>query len=142
MPDKKLIIIGDGRLKEKLRSQANENIIFKGYLPRVDAMDIVSKAKAFVFMPKEDFGIVPIEAQACGTPVIAYGKGGAKETIFENKTGLFVKEQTKESLIAAILKFENLKILPQDCKEYVQKFSPLKFENSMKDFIKKYGENK
>ena len=142
MPKKKLIIIGDGRLKEKLQLQANENIIFTGYLPRIEAMNMVSKAKAFLFMSKEDFGIVSIEAQACGTPVIAYGKGGAKETVFENKTGLFVQEQTKESLKEAILKFENLRILPKDCKEFAQKFSTLKFEDSMKDFIKKYGEEK
>ena len=135
MPKKKLIIIGDGRLKEKLRSEANENIVFKGYLPRAEAMNIVSKAKAFVFMSKEDFGIVPIEAQACGTPVIAYGEGGAKETILENKTGLFVQEQTKESLKEAIYKFENVKILPKDCKEFAQNFSSLNFENSIKDFI-------
>lgn len=142
MPDKKLVIIGDGRLKEKLQSQAHQNIVFKGYLPRQEAMGVVSKAKAFIFMPKEDFGIVPIEAQACGTPVIAYGEGGAKETVLENKTGIFVQDQTAKSLKEAILKFESFKISPKDCKEYVQKFSPLKFEKSIRDFITKYGENK
>ena len=142
MPDKKLVIIGDGRLKEKLQSTAHENITFKGYLARKEAMGIVSKAKAFIFMAKEDFGIAPIEAQSCGTPVIAYGQGGAKETVLEHKTGLFVEEQTSTSLKETILRFESLKILPQDCKEYVQKFSPLKFENSIISFIKRYGEKK
>ena len=136
MPDKKLLIIGDGRLKSKLQSIANSNIVFKGYLPRDEAMNIVSKAKAFIFMPKEDFGIVPIEAQSCGTPVIAYGKGGAKETVLEDKTGIFVKEQTSKSLQEAILKFENLELSSKDCKKFVQKFSPKNFENSIIDFIK------
>lgn len=142
MPDKKLVIIGDGRLKDKLQSIAKKNIVFKGYLERQEAMSVVSKAKAFIFMPKEDFGIVPIEAQSCGTPVIAYGKGGALETVLENKTGLFVEKQTSKSLKEAIVKFESLKFYSKDCKEYVQKFSPSKFERSIIECVKKYGEDK
>jgi len=137
MPDKKLVIIGDGRLKKKLQSSANKNIVFKGYLQRDDAMDIVSRAKGFIFMPKEDFGIVPIEAQACGTPVIAYGKGGARETVLENETGIFVEEQTEKSLEKAILKFETLDFSAKKCRDFVKKFAPSEFTKNMTNFIKK-----
>ena len=140
MPDKKLVIIGDGRLKNKLQKMSNDNIVFKGYLPREEAMNFVSKAKAFIFMPKEDFGIVPIEAQGCGTPVIAYRKGGARETILENKTGIFVEEQNAKSLKKYILKFENMKFSAQECKKFVEKFAPSEFEKNIKDYIKKSEE--
>lgn len=135
MPNKKLIIIGDGRIKDKLQNLAHENIVFKGYMERKDAMEVVSKAQAFIFMPKEDFGIVPIEAQACGTPVIAYGKGGASETIQEYKTGLFVKEQNKESLKKSIIEFDGLSLSPIDCKKNAQEFSPDIFEEKILNFI-------
>jgi len=138
MPKKKLVIIGDGRAKRKLQDMANSNITFSGYLPREEAMKIVSRAKGFIFMPKEDFGIVPIEAQACGTPVIAYGKGGALETVKEGKTGLFVEEQNKESLKKAILKFENMKFSPKECRNFVEKSAPKEFENSIINFIKNH----
>ena len=136
MPEKKLIIIGEGRAKEKLQKMAKKNIYFEGYLPRKDAMKIVSKARAFIFMPKEDFGIVPIEAQACGTPVIAYGQGGALETIKEFETGLFVKEQTSQSLKKSISEFEKLNFSSRKCREFIKKFSSEFFNKSIMSFIK------
>ena len=123
MPEKKLIIIGDGNASHKLKEMANDNIIFKGHLPKKEALSYVSRAKAFVFMAKEDFGIAPLEASACGTPVIAYGQGGASETIINGKTGLFVEEQTSIALQQAIKDFEILTIDSKECAKNAANFS-------------------
>lgn len=135
MPNKKLIVIGEGRKRKSLEKIAKENIEFTGYLDKKEAMQIISKAKGFIFMPKEDFGIVPIEAQACGTPVIAYGAGGALETVQENSTGIFVKEQNAQSLQKSIKEFETMKFDPQVCKEFATKFSTNRFQKEFLDFI-------
>lgn len=123
MPEKKLIIIGEGNASSKLKKLANKNIIFMGHLPRREALLHVSKAKAFVFMAKEDFGIAPLEASACGTPVIAYGQGGASETVIDSQTGVFVEEQNSASLREAIRKFETLAINPKACAKNADNFS-------------------
>jgi len=136
LPNKELVIIGEGRAKDSLLKISKSNISFKGYLEREDAMEIISKAKAFVFMAKEDFGIVPIEAQACGTPVIAYKEGGAGETVLDGESGIFVQEQTKESLKEAILKFEKSDFSPKVCREFSEKFSPKEFEKKITKIIK------
>lgn len=81
MPDKKLVVIGDGSEMSKIKQKATKNIEILGYQPDATMTDYMKKAKAFVFAAEEDFGITPVEAQACGTPVIAFGKGGVLETI-------------------------------------------------------------
>jgi len=106
MPDKKLVVIGDGPDFKKIMTNATENITFLGYQPRETMINFMQKAKAFVFAAEEDFGIVPIEAQACGTPVIAFGKGGALETVIDNETGVFFNQQTEESIINAVQRLE------------------------------------
>lgn len=135
MPHKKLMIIGDGGSAEKLKKMAGDNIVFTGFLPRKEALLHVSKAKAFIFMPKEDFGIAPIEASACGTPVIAYGKGGASETVIDGKTGVFVQEQTSNSLIEAIQRFELLSIDSYACIENAQNFSVENFKKQFEAYL-------
>ncbi|HAT1594734.1 TPA: glycosyltransferase family 4 protein, partial [Klebsiella oxytoca] len=121
MPTKKLVVIGDGPEMNKIKSKATSNIEILGYQPNDVMQKYMSEAKAFVFAAEEDFGITPVEAQACGTPVIAYGKGGALETIIsiekENPTGLFFYKQDVESLVEAISKFELSRdlILPENC---------------------------
>ena len=142
MPDKKLIIIGEGRSRKELEElSSSTNIEFRGFLEKREAMKIVSKAKGFVFMAKEDFGIVPIEAQACGTPVVAFGEGGAKETVLEDETGVFVKEQNSSSLKDAIDRFEKLNFSPKRCREFSEKFSVENFKKSIFEYIK-YCEEK
>jgi len=81
MPDKKLIVIGDGPDYEKVRAAAGPNVQLLGFAESQVLLEHLQNAKAFVFAAEEDFGIAPLEAQACGTPVIAFGKGGARETI-------------------------------------------------------------
>ncbi len=77
MPDKKLVVIGDGSEMSKIKAKASSNIELLGYQPNSVMQEYMQKAKGFVFAAEEDFGITPVEAQACGTPVIAFGKGGA-----------------------------------------------------------------
>jgi glycosyltransferase involved in cell wall biosynthesis len=93
MPEKRLVVIGDGSEMSKIKSKASKNIEILGYQPDAVMTDYMQRAKAFVFAAEEDFGITPVEAQACGTPVIAFGKGGSLETIrsLENQhpTGVF-----------------------------------------------------
>ena len=84
---------------------------------------------------EEDFGITPVEAQACGTPVIAYGKGGATETVIDGITGVFFKEQTEESLIDAVDRFEKISIDSGVCRENAEKFGIERFEHQMKNYV-------
>lgn len=131
MPEKKLIVIGEGPLFDKMVKNLPDNVTMKGYLPREEMLSVVAKAKGFIFMPKEDFGIAPLEAQACGTPVIAYGVGGARETVrtHENATGIFVNEQTSWALKNAIQEFElnYEKFSPAKCRQWAQNFSDERF---------------
>lgn len=106
MPDKKLVVIGTGPDFKKIKELATSNITLLGYQSFSILKDYMQRAKAFVFAAEEDFGIVPVEAQAAGMPVIAYGKGGALETIKNGETGLFFEEQTVESLISTINRFD------------------------------------
>lgn len=110
MPDKRLVVIGDGPEFQKIRSTAGNNVVLLGFQDYSSLKDHMQRARAFVFAAEEDFGIAPLEAQACGTPVIAFGKGGALETIrglvTEKPSGVFFAEQEPESLRAAVAQFE------------------------------------
>jgi glycosyltransferase involved in cell wall biosynthesis len=95
----------------------------------------MQNAKAFVFAAKEDFGIAPVEAQACGTPVIAFNKGGALETVVEHKTGVFFNEQNAASLQRAVQQFELVTFNPETIREHALQFSTQRFEKEMKAFV-------
>nr|BAQ02768.1 glycosyltransferase [Klebsiella pneumoniae]BAT24188.1 glycosyl transferase [Klebsiella pneumoniae subsp. pneumoniae] len=141
MPEKKLIVIGDGSEIGKVKSKASKNVEILGYQPNHIMLEHMQNAKAFVFAAEEDFGITPVEAQACGTPVIAFGKGGSLETIrplgVDNPTGLFFSEQTIESIISQVNAFErNVEIFePVNCRLNSLRFSSLRFKNEMDNFI-------
>lgn len=150
MPEKKLVVIGDGTQFKKVKSKAKnfENIVLLGYQPFEVLKEKMQKAKAFVFAAEEDFGIVPVEAQACGTPVIAYGKGGALETVInydkEKPTGIFFKEQTVDSIVDAVKIFEkNITLFKtENCRENAEKFSEERFWSEFKKFIENRIEGK
>jgi glycosyltransferase involved in cell wall biosynthesis len=106
MPERELRVIGEGPDFEKIKSKAGSNVKMLGYQNFEALKEQMQKARAFVFAAEEDFGIAPVEAQACGTPVIAFGKGGVTETVIEGETGVFYNEQTVESLQAGVREFE------------------------------------
>jgi glycosyltransferase involved in cell wall biosynthesis len=114
-----------------------------GYQPLPVLKCHLQRAKAFVFMAEEDFGIAPVEAQACGTPVIAYGKGGVTETIRgqddENPTGVFFPEQKTDSLKYAIAQIEAgaYNISPASCRENALRFSAGRFAQEFKAYVEK-----
>lgn len=122
---RKLIVIGDGEEREKLKKIADndKNIIFTGRISDEEVRDYLQRCKAMIFSAEEDFGIIPVEVQACGRPVIAYGKGGALETVVNKKTGIFFYEQNKESVIKAIKEFEQMEFNTEDILENSKKFS-------------------
>jgi len=140
MPDKKLIVIGDGPEYKKIRSKAGKNVTILGYQPFHVLKDYMQRAQAFVFAAEEDFGIAPVEAQACGTPVIAFGKGGVSETIRgldrQTPTGVFFYEQTLPSLIASVQQFEEAKhsITPRACRDNAMRFSSERFRHEFHQY--------
>ena len=143
MPDKKLIVIGDGPDIDKIKSKANKNIEILGYQSFEVLKKYMETAKAFVFAAEEDFGILPIEAQACGTPVIAYRKGGVLETVIDGKTGIFFDEQNVTNIIKAVNYFEEIedKFNLKDIRNNALKFSKEKFKKKLTNFINiKYNE--
>jgi glycosyltransferase involved in cell wall biosynthesis len=132
LPDRRLVVIGDGPEMKKIRALAGPNVTLLGYQPSHVLADYLQRAKAFIFAAEEDFGIAPLEAQASGTPVIAYGKGGAVETIHgqgdAQPTGVFFQEQSVESLRSAIRYFETLEIRPGACRENALRFNEERFK--------------
>ena len=146
MPDKKLVVIGGGPNLEAYRKLAKDNVIVMGYQPFDVLKDKMQHAKAFVFAADEDFGMIPIEAQSCGTPVIAYGHGGSLETVNGGKTGLFFYEQTPEAIVEVVNKFEAMgsqPFAPADCRQWAEGFSEERFKREIKEFVeKKYEEFK
>lgn len=141
MPDKKLVIIGDGPEYQGIQEVVGSNIELLGYQPDEVLREKMQHAKAFVFAAEEDFGILPVEAQACGTPIIAYGRGGILDTVRplgeEHPTGIFFQRQTAEAICNAVKKFERSgkEIRPEDCRRNAERFSHETFRHRMKEFV-------
>ncbi len=138
-----LVIIGDGPEKQKLESKAKSNIKFLGRQPDSVIKEYYSKCRAFIFPGEEDFGITPLEAQASGRPVIAYGKGGALETVVEGLTGVFFEDYSVNSLRNAIYRFENMKFDKKIIRRHAENFDEKIFKLKIQNFIgEKYKEFK
>lgn len=142
MPDKKLVVIGDGPEMNTIKNIAGSNVVLLGYQPFNVLKEHLMKAKAFIFTAEEDFGIIVVEAMACGTPVIAFRKGGASETVVHNKTGILFEQQTEESLIKAVNIFESgeNKFNSNLIREHAKKFSRKTFEKNISEFVNKKAE--
>jgi glycosyltransferase involved in cell wall biosynthesis len=141
MPDKLLVVVGDGPDFDKLQEMAGPNVQLMGQQAGTALKDLLARAKGFVFAAEEDFGIAPLEAQASGTPVIAYGKGGALETIrgldHAQPTGVFFETQSVDALIQAVRRFEALPqpISPQACRANAQRFSQARFRQAFTEWV-------
>lgn len=137
MPDKKLVVIGDGAEINNIKRMAAKNIEILGYQLSSIVKEYMEKAKCFVFAAEEDFGIVPVEAQACGTPVIAYGRGGVIESVINNETGIFFKNQNVENIINAVKYFETNcnKFNPTNIRRNVERFNINNFKKNFKNFV-------
>lgn len=139
MPTRKLIVIGDGPDFKKIKKIAEgaKNIQLLGYQSSEVMRDYLQISRAFIFAAEEDFGIAPLEAQACGTPVIAFAKGGALETVSEGISGCFFQEQTENSIIEAINDFEKLNFDAISVRDNALKFSNERFNKELTSLLKK-----
>ena len=137
MPDKKLIIIGDGPEEQKIKSKSRKNVELVGYQKTEDLKKYLQKAKAFVFAAEEDFGISVIEAMSCGTPVIAFSKGGTGETVIDGQTGILFDEQNAASIISAVKRFvsEIDSFDPAKLNQYAKQFDRKIFEQNILNFV-------
>lgn len=135
--NKKLIVVGEGIQLDSNKKLAKHNVEVVGYKSDEELVQLIQNAKGFVFAALEDFGIVPLEAQSCGTPAIALGEGGTSETIIDKKTGIHFKKQNIKSIIDAIHEFEAIKFNPQQVREQALKFSQDTFKKKLKNYIEK-----
>ncbi|KKQ92694.1 MAG: Glycosyl transferase group 1 [Candidatus Woesebacteria bacterium GW2011_GWA2_40_7] len=127
---------------DQFKKDAGANIKFLGEVTEDEKLDLMKNAKAFIYPSEhEDFGIVPVETMAAGTPVIALAQGGPLETIIDGKTGVFFKERTIESLIAAVKKSEKMKFKSEDCVSQAKKFSKERFKREMLQFVDTHAQN-
>jgi len=136
LPKKKLVVIGDGPELKSLKRIATSNVTFLGFQSDQVIEESMQRAKALVYAAEEDFGIVPVEAQACGTPVIAYEKGGVLETVIEGETGFFFDAQKADVVARAILAFENHpKLDSQRIRRNAERFGKERFKTEISAFV-------
>lgn len=135
-----LTIAGDGSDAERLKAMAGPTVTFLGYVPEDDLPSLYASAQAFLFPPLEDAGVVPLEAQACGTPVIALGQGGAVDTVRNGVTGLFFLTQTAEALIETIRSFRPETFDQEVIREHARRFSEERFRKRMSEIVQEEAE--
>lgn len=130
-----LKVVGDGPQLSYLKEIAQSNTQILGRLSDEEVRELLLNCRAFIFATEEDFGIAPVEAMAAGKPVLAYGKGGATETVIDGKTGTFFKEQTVESLVTAVKLFDPKKYLSEDCRARAREFDKEIFKDKISNFV-------
>ena len=133
MPNRQLVVIGDGPEFKKIASKATANVKMLGYQSFDVLLDHMQRARAFLFAADEDFGIMPVEAQACGTPVIAFGRGGVLETVVDGETGLFFRQQSAKSIQQAVEAFGTARrrMHPELIRANAERFAPNRFRRDM-----------
>jgi glycosyltransferase involved in cell wall biosynthesis len=141
MPNRRLVVVGDGTDMKRVKALAGPNVEVLGHQPTEVLRDLMQRARAFVFAAEEDFGIAPVEAQACGTPVIAYGRGGACETVrgegHASPTGVFFSAQTPAAVAMAVEEFERKRerIAPRACRDNARRFAIGVFRERYASFV-------
>jgi glycosyltransferase involved in cell wall biosynthesis len=133
---KPLVVVGDGPQRDLLRKIAKPNISFRGRVSDAELPGLYNRARALIFMPKEDFGIIPLEAMASGRPVIAFGAGGALETVVNGRTGLFFQEQSAQSLMDAVSTFETMHFEPTEIRRHAQMFDVPTYQHNIRAFVR------
>ena len=136
-----LVVVGDGPEMPNLQKLAKSNIKLLGYQPDVVIADLLNRARAFIYMAVEDFGIAMVEAQAAGCPVIAYGKGGAVEILKDGETGLLFQDQSSRSLSEAVLQSRTMKLNSQASKENAARFSSKRFHEEFSAYLESIYRN-
>lgn len=145
MPEKRLIVIGDGPDYKRLAALAGDNVTLLGYQPDEVLVDHLERTRAFVFMAEEDFGILPVEAQAAGAPVIGYGVGGTAETVIHGETGLLTSEQSIEALQESVATFEHVRLSSAEvfsaarCREQASRFARNRFQAEFSASVHAYS---
>jgi glycosyltransferase involved in cell wall biosynthesis len=136
LPDRKLFVIGEGPEKKRIMKRAPKNVSFLGHVSHETLCHYMGHARAFLYAAVEDFGIAPLEAQACGTPVIAYQKGAVCETLED--TGIFFQQQTPSAIAEAVRDYEKRKpILPKACRENAKRFTIERFRQEFSDLVER-----
>ena len=141
-PDRRLVIIGDGPEMRRLRARAPANVELRGRLSSDEVRSHMQRARAFLFAGIEDFGIVMAEAQACGTPLIAFGEGGAAEIVRADgaprPTGVLFAEQTADALLEALARYEAQaqRYAPDACRENALRFEPARFRRRLLEVVR------
>ncbi len=130
-----LVVVGEGRDRERLETAAGAGVTFLGHADFPTLVGLMSECKALLFPGEEDFGIVPVEAQAAGAPVIAYGVGGVRDSVIDGSTGVLFSEQTVEGLCDAIERFERLSFDPDAARENAARFAPERFDRELSAVI-------
>lgn len=134
---RRLVVIGGGEMLAELRALAGPTVEILGAQPFAQLRHHYARARGLIFPGEEDFGIVPVEAMASGRPVVAYGRGGATETVVDGRTGVFFDEQSEEALIDAIARLERTNVDPAAIMLHARQFNPARFERQMRDAIGK-----
>ena len=137
-----LKVAGDGRALQAVRAHAGDGASFLGRVSEEERDRLLAGARALLFAGEEDFGIVPVEAQAAGLPVIAYGVGGAAETVLDGRTGVLFSEQSAAGLARAIERFEALRLDPRDARENARRFGRERFREEMAAVIERARERR
>lgn len=136
MPERKLFVIGDGEEYEAIKKIAKKNIFVLGYQDKNTLVNYMQRASAFVYGAVEDFGIVPIEALACGTPVIALNQGGTAETVVDGVNGVHFEKQNVEAICKAVEKFEKIDFDAVQISENAKKYGVERFKKEFLEFVR------
>jgi glycosyltransferase involved in cell wall biosynthesis len=139
LPDLRLVVAGDGPEAARLRSMATDNVVFEGFVGNERLRSLMASTRAFIFAAEEDFGIVVVEAMSEGAPVLALGRGGARESISDSapRTGMFFAEPTPEEIAACVRSFveEESRFSSAVCRMQAQKFSAARFRRELQGYV-------